>query len=155
MHLATIFILYHQWPLKYSLFGRHILFSVLMPITLDTVKMCFNAYEVLCWQPQIFYICKPYFFFHMYDPFSIPCLAVKFNFLQVPMNFHTVIHEHFTFGSHITSYCNYVKVVQGNVVLQHNSTAVTQCTKLCFCNIISLHYCCKITLLWHNYITIT
>ena len=37
-----------------------------------------NASEVLSWQPQIFYIYKPYLFFQIYDPLSIPCLAVIF-----------------------------------------------------------------------------
>ena len=34
---VTIFILYHHSPLMYFLFGRHILFSVFMPITLEMV----------------------------------------------------------------------------------------------------------------------
>ena len=28
------------------------------------------------WQPQPFYICMPYLFFHIYDPFCIRCLEV-------------------------------------------------------------------------------
>ena len=49
----------------------------------------YNAHEVLSWEPQILYICKPYFFFHIYDPLSIPCLAVifLFIFLQMPIKF--------------------------------------------------------------------
>ena len=40
MHLATIFILYHESSLMYSLFGRHILFSVFILITLETLHTC-------------------------------------------------------------------------------------------------------------------
>ena len=66
----------------YSLFDRHILFSVFMPLTFETVHPCFNAHEMLSWQPHIFYIWKPYFFFHIYAPLSIPCLAVIFPFCE-------------------------------------------------------------------------
>ena len=40
---------------------------------------------MLIWQPQIFYICKLYLFFHMYDPFSIPCLAATVVFCKCPI----------------------------------------------------------------------
>ena len=40
-----------------------------------------------CWQPQIFYICKPYLFFHIYDTARISCLAVMFVFLQMSTKF--------------------------------------------------------------------
>ena len=76
IHLATIFFLYHQWPHMYSLFGKHTLFSVFMSIALETVHMWIMPMK--CWQSQIFYICKPCFFFHICDTFSIPCLAFIF-----------------------------------------------------------------------------
>ena len=86
---GSIFILYHQWTLLYSLFCRHILFSVFMPITLDTVYNMYNAHELLSWKPQIFYIYKPYLFFDIYNPSSVPCLAVLFLFFsQMSMKFY-------------------------------------------------------------------
>ena len=39
----------------------------------------YDTHEDLSWQPQIFYICKPYLFLDIYDPWSIPSLAVLFN----------------------------------------------------------------------------
>ena len=51
----------------------------------------YNAHEVFGWQPQIFYIFKPYLLFHMYDPLSIPYLAYEV---------FTAIYKNFTFGSH-------------------------------------------------------
>ena len=42
-------------------------------------------------------------FFHIYDLFSIPCLAVLHFFLNV-IEFFTAIHKHFTFSSHICSF---------------------------------------------------
>ena len=50
------------------------------------------------WQSQIFYICKPYFFLHIYDPFSIPCWPVIFvlylfsNAYEVLLQFITISH---------------------------------------------------------------
>ena len=40
IHLVTIFISYHQWSLTYSLLGRYILLSVIMPITWKIVHTC-------------------------------------------------------------------------------------------------------------------
>ena len=47
-----------------------------------------NALEVLSKQCEIFYICKPYLFFHIYDPLSIPCLAVTFEFCKCLLIFY-------------------------------------------------------------------
>ena len=46
------------------------------------------------WQPQIFYICQPYFLLHIYDPLSIPCLAVIFVFtvMKVSLQFINSLH---------------------------------------------------------------
>ena len=70
----------------YHVFGHHIysllsittiLFSEFMPITWETcAHMCIMPMKF--WKPQIFYICKPYFLFHIYDSFSIPCLPAIF-----------------------------------------------------------------------------
>ena len=60
----------------------------------------YNAYDVLSWQSQIFYICKPYLFFHIYDPLSILCLALILVSVNVYDGF-TEIHKDFIFGSHI------------------------------------------------------
>ena len=46
-----------------------------------------NAHEVLSWQPQIFYIYKPYLFFHFYDPYSVPSLTVIFAFPAIACKF--------------------------------------------------------------------
>ena len=54
MHLATIFILYHLWPLFYPLFSSHILISVSMPITIENTQM--SIMPMKYWQPQLFYI---------------------------------------------------------------------------------------------------
>ena len=89
-HLADIFVLLHLWPLIDSLFGRHIYFFLFMPISFEILHTCVyiqntNAHEVFRWQCQIFYISKPYLFFHIYDPLNIPCLAVISTFFQMPM----------------------------------------------------------------------
>ena len=56
----------------------------------------YNTCEVLSWQPKIFYICKPYFFFGFYNPLSIPSLVVFifffFFFLQTPRKFYCVTY---------------------------------------------------------------
>ena len=39
LHLATIFVLLHPWPLMASFFGRHIFFSF-MPIAFEIVHKC-------------------------------------------------------------------------------------------------------------------
>ena len=61
----------------------------------------YNVHEVLSWQPQTFYICKPCLFFHIYDPLSIPCLEVIF--IANSYDLFTTIHKDFTFCSHACS----------------------------------------------------
>ena len=75
------------------------------PFHIEIVHTCVyiqdnNAHEILHWQLQIFYICKPHLFLHIYDSFSIPCLAVIIFFYKGLWNF-IAIHKHFTFGRHI------------------------------------------------------
>ena len=48
--------------------------------------------------------CKPYLFFHVYNPLSIQCLADISGFFWKCMWRFTVIHKEFTFGSHICSF---------------------------------------------------
>ena len=51
-----------------------------------------SAHEVLSWQPQIFYIFKSYFFFHIYDQLWIPSWAdIISSSLFVPISFE-IIH---------------------------------------------------------------
>ena len=95
-HLSAIFVLSHLWPLTYSLFGRHISFSLFMQISFESVQAWVHiqnasAHEVLSWQPKVFYICTPYLSFHIYDPFSIPCLAIIFA-LKNAYDIFTAIH---------------------------------------------------------------
>ena len=71
MHLAIISLLYYQWTFKYFLFGRHIMFSAFMPIIFEIVHMCLMPMKSKSWQPKLFYICKPFVFFHIYDPFKV------------------------------------------------------------------------------------
>ena len=71
----------------YSLFGRHILSTVFISIILGHISHMYNVHEVLSWQPQILHISRPYLFPHIYDPFSIPCLAVIFGFLELDTRF--------------------------------------------------------------------
>ena len=73
MHLATTFFLYHLWPLMYSLFGRHFVFSIYTNNLGNCTYMC--TMPMKCRQPQTFYFCKPYLFFHIHDSFSTPCLS--------------------------------------------------------------------------------
>ena len=77
-----------------------------------------NAHKMLNWQPQILYTSKPYLFLHIYNPFSITFLSHICSFIStIPLVFHvwksylcfayaydifTVIHKHFTIGSHIS-----------------------------------------------------
>ena len=53
---------------------------------------------IKCQEPQIFYICKPYLFLHIYDPFSIPHLqSCLFGFIFANTNeVFTAIHKLFT-----------------------------------------------------------
>ena len=44
-------------------------------------------------QSQIFYIYKPYVLFHIYDPLSIPCLAVIFVCFFWPMHINFLIQS--------------------------------------------------------------
>ena len=44
LHLAVIFVLLHQQQLIYSLFGRHIYFSLFMPITFEGMHRCIYIY---------------------------------------------------------------------------------------------------------------
>ena len=52
------------------------------------------------WQPIIFYICKPYFFLHIYDHLCLLCLAVIYVFFFANMweNF-TATDQYFTFAA--------------------------------------------------------
>ena len=61
----------------------------------------YNVHEVLSWQLQIFYICKLYVFFHIYNPLIISLVGSHICFLHIPMKIYSAIHKHFTFGSHI------------------------------------------------------
>ena len=82
-------------------------FSSFMPITFEIVHMHIYAkYSMaITWQPQIFYICKPYFFLHIFVPSCISCLVVIFVlfFPQIPIEVFTAIHKYFTFMSYIWS----------------------------------------------------
>ena len=81
--LKIIFVLNHQWTVIYSLFVRHILHFTLDHHFCTLHTNVYNAHKVLSWQSQIIYICKPYLFFHIYDPLHIPCLAVILVFFQI------------------------------------------------------------------------
>ena len=98
-----------------------------------------DVLEVFSQQPQIFYICKAYYFLYIYDPFSIQYLAVIFVlFLQMPINFTAIINishyncthmcvyiykilmcmkysvdslQYFTFVSHIFSFTSMITFV--------------------------------------------
>ena len=104
----------------YYAFGNHIYSLSLMTIyvflacqTFSFLYLCqtlwklysnvYNAHEMLSWKTQIFYICKPYLFFHIYDPLHIPCMAVIFVLANAYAVF-TAIHKHFTLGSHGCSF---------------------------------------------------
>ena len=77
-HLVTISE--HLWiPCLVDTFPFPYLSQYLFEIVHTCVHI-HNAHEVLSRQPQIFYICKPHFLLHIYDPLSIPCLAVIFVF---------------------------------------------------------------------------
>ena len=93
MHLATIFICYHEWTLMFSLFGRRILFSFFMPITLEIVHTCVSCQ----WSFKLTAsnILHSYAIFvlshllaHRYSLFRthIYC-SFFFFFLQIPMKF--------------------------------------------------------------------
>ena len=82
MHLAYIFILCHLWLPMYSLFGRQVSFSLLMPITF---KFYTHVYLYAILMPIKFYgtvttifILQSYFLFHIYDYLCILCLKYMF-----------------------------------------------------------------------------
>ena len=85
----------------YSFFGRHFVFCIYVN-NFGNYTHVYNAHEVLHWQCKIFYTCRPYLFFHIYDALSILCLALFFFFCKCLWSF-TAIHKHFTFGSHSSS----------------------------------------------------
>ena len=106
-YLAALLVLLYLWPLMDSLFGRHISFSLFLPISFGFVHTCVylqntNALELLRWQPQIVYICMPHFFFHICDTLHIPCLTGIFHFCRC-LTFLIANHRNFTIGSHISS----------------------------------------------------
>ena len=51
-----------------------------MPITFETVHTC--VYYPWSVKSQVFHICKPYLFFHIFNPFSIPYLVVILGFFR-------------------------------------------------------------------------
>ena len=80
----------------YSLSGRHICLLYLWQLVWKLYTHVYNAHEVLSWQSQIFYICKTYIFFHIYDPWHIPCLPVIFVFYKCLWSFYCNSYKHFT-----------------------------------------------------------
>ena len=88
----------------YNTFGNHIYFLSLITTyvflvwqvyfvfciyanTLVTGHMLYNTHVVLGWQPQIFYIWKPFVLSFLYDHLSIPCFTVIFMFWISPQVF--------------------------------------------------------------------
>ena len=104
MLLAIIFILYHQWTVLYSLFGRHSLFSVFMPITLDTVHMYIIPMKCLVDSLKYFtlvtHICS-----FIPDTLSVSFFGSHICFLCTnAYEVFTAIHKHFTFYSRTCSF---------------------------------------------------
>ena len=87
---ANVYEVYTAICIKFTLklFTHVYIYKILMPMVVDSLK--------------IYCIFMPYFLLHIYDPFSIPCLAFIF-FLQIPISF-TAIHK----ISHLTSILNYM-----------------------------------------------
>ena len=95
MHFATVFIIYHQCLLIYSLFGRYILFSVFMLI-FGIVQTC-----VYCpWSTKLtvkYFTILCYIFTSM-NSLSISWLLVIF---VLGNTYKFLLHKDFTFGMHI------------------------------------------------------
>ena len=109
----------------------HISFSLCMAINFETIHTCIYTkkkpihMKCLSWQPHVFYICKPHFFFHIYDPLCIPHFADNFfaNDYDIFITFHkylfSYIYDHlwllaqwiyffFLIYSHIFWNCTYI-----------------------------------------------
>ena len=97
-----------------------------------------NANEVLSWQSQIFYICKLYLFFYIYDPFlHIPSLAAIFVFCKCHWVFTTIYNDS-TLCNHICSFTS--MTIYGSLVWQtYNNLFLfyvnifKNCTHMCIC----------------------
>ena len=65
------------------------LYKILMPICVK-------------WQPEIFYIYKPYLFLHIYNPLTIPCLAIIFVLCKCLSSFYC--NSYFIVAGYIFSF---------------------------------------------------
>ena len=97
---AEVMMVLAWWKLVYAIsviiihevyvIGSHISFSLFMPISLKLYTCVYipntNANKVLIWQHQIFYICKPNLFLHIYNHFGMFGSHTCF-FFQMPMKF--------------------------------------------------------------------
>ena len=96
-HLPAIFVLLHLTTYVFLVWQTYFLLHIYGNIFEFVHTWVYiqkpNIHEVLCWQPQIYYICKPIFFLHIYDPISIPSLAVISVFVNAYEVF-TSIHKH-------------------------------------------------------------
>ena len=95
MHLASIFILCHQWTLIYFLLGRHIMFSTFIQITVETVHI-YNAHAMASWLVKYFIFVGHICSFTYVTLFSIPYLPVIF--FANAYDIFTAIYKHITFA---------------------------------------------------------
>ena len=78
----------HLWnPCLVDIFVSLYLWQYLLKLCTHAYIQMTNAHEVLSWMCQIFYICKPYLFLHIHDPFSILSFAVIFVFCKCLLSF--------------------------------------------------------------------
>ena len=92
--MATIFILYHQWPLRYSLFSRHIFFYISVCILTWYIHV-FNALNV----PNILHLVAIFVFSHL---ILYVCIVWQWYLIFASTcDIFTAIHKNFTLGSHI------------------------------------------------------
>ena len=79
-----------------------------MPIPFEIIGTCvsiqnINVHEVLSDSHKYFKLASYIFFIHIYDPLSIPCLAVIFIFAN-SYEVLPAIHKYFTFHSYSCSF---------------------------------------------------
>ena len=98
------------WEARTTAFWRRIALweqdmTLVSPPKSSSIPMAYiqntNTHEVLIWQTKILYICEPYLFLHIYNPFIFHvCWS---SFFANTYEVFTAIYKIFTFGNHICS----------------------------------------------------
>ena len=99
----------------------------------------YNSHKVLSLQPTISYICKWHFFFHIYDPLSMPCLAVTFVFCKYLRSHYCNL---IIFHMDIVHTCVYIQITNLHEVFSWQPQIFTLVNHIFLSHLRSLRYSC-------------